>query len=218
MAECRGSKVQREELSPPTGILAGIPGPRRSGWGETQDFLPSETKRQRLGGACDFPPNRTGTCSVFWALLSFLELWDLARGARWGGPWVTGPHFSRAIAAQEAQQGEPWAAALLQLSAGLGPAPPSGVSHRCSGRRWAQVWGPLATQPAGSQGPAFACWGCIISCYFILMDLFYYSKICLLYTLLKMLIFYFILLKIILSFTLFLYCFIITFCFILNLI
>lgn len=133
MAECRGSKVQREELSPPTGILAGIPGPRRSGWGETQDFLPSETKRQRLGGACDFPPNRTGTCSVFWALLSFLELWDLARGARWGGPWVTGPHFSGAIAAQEAQQGEPWAAALLQLSEGLGPAPPSGVSRRCSG-------------------------------------------------------------------------------------
>ena len=94
VAECRGSKVQREELSPPTGILAGIPGPRWSGWGDTQDFLPSETKRQRLGGACDFPQNRAGTCLVFWALLSFLELWDSARGARWGGPWVTGPHFS----------------------------------------------------------------------------------------------------------------------------
>ena len=46
---------------------------------------PSRTKRQRLGGACDFPPNRAGTCSVFGALLSFLELWDSARGARWGG-------------------------------------------------------------------------------------------------------------------------------------
>ena len=34
------------------------------------------------------------------------------------------PTLFRAIAAQEAQQGEPWAAALLQLSAGLGPAPP----------------------------------------------------------------------------------------------
>lgn len=128
MAECRGSKVQREELSPPTGILAGIPGPRRSGWGDTQDFLPSETKRQRLGGACDFPENRAGTCSVFWALLSFLELWDSARGARWGGPWVTGPHFSGRSPPRRRSRGEPWAAALLQLSAGLGPSPPSGVS------------------------------------------------------------------------------------------
>ena len=57
---------------------------------------------------------------------------------------TTGPHLG--------QQDEPWAAALFQLSAGLGPAPPSGVSRCCSGRRWAQVWGPLATQPAGRQG------------------------------------------------------------------
>ena len=85
VAECRGSKVQQEELSPPTGALAGIPGPCRSRWGDTQDFLLGKTKRQRLGGACDFPPNRAGTCSVFGALLSFLELWDSARGTRWGG-------------------------------------------------------------------------------------------------------------------------------------